>query len=134
MGEQVTHSYILLAVLSEFRDVALNRVIQPDLSLIEEPHDAACGCKDFRQRRQIEDGLHRHRLTPGRDRTVSERLAIDNLAFVAYDDHRSRSEFLADCVIENAVENRQPRICFLSRGENGQKKKYEQDCEPRAPI
>ena len=87
MREQVTDRDALLAILPELRDVRRDRLVEPEAPFLDEPHHGDGRCDDLRERRDIEHGVGRHRLTGRHERAVTERFPIRRVVAPADEHH-----------------------------------------------
>ena len=86
---QVTDGDRGLVELAEPGHELRDRIAQPDLSLLDELHHAGRRRDDFRERREIEDGVLGHRLRRRRDGALTERAAIGDRITAADQHHRA---------------------------------------------
>jgi hypothetical protein len=66
--------------------VGRDGIVDANLALLDELHDAAGGGDDFRKRSNVENGVERHRFFGGLKLAVAEGLLIDDLS-VMTDQH-----------------------------------------------
>ena len=87
MGQQMLDRDPVLAVTRKFGQVGRDAVAEPETPLLDENHHAGRRRHHLRQRRQIEDGVGRHRLRRPIHRARTERPLVDDLPSVPDDDH-----------------------------------------------
>ena len=96
MRHQVTDGDVSLAVPLESRNERRDTVAQPDLSLFQQDHHARRRRHHFRQRREVEDRVERHRLHGRDQRAVADGLLVERLLTAADEHHRPGQLFLGD--------------------------------------
>jgi hypothetical protein len=91
--QQVLDGDALPALALQLGDVARDRVAETKLPALDEYQRARRGRDDFRQTRQVEDGVSRHLLARGDERASAVSLAPDHAA-AARDEHDGAGQLL----------------------------------------
>ena len=104
---QVANRDGALAVPRELGNELRHRIAQPDGALLHQLHHARRRRDDFRQRREIENGVLRHRLRRGEDRALTERARIQN-CLASSDENDGAGELVGgDCLAHEPFDRRE---------------------------
>jgi len=90
MRQQLSNRNVALAVALEAGNIRCHPIAQADAALLDEHHHARRRGDDLGQRRQIEDGVERHRLDRRRDGAIADGLLIEDSIASADEDNRAR--------------------------------------------
>src|SRR5579883_2542023 len=123
MRHQKTNCDRALTAL-EFRDVFRNRIIEPDLTLLEKLHDGRRRRDDFGERGCVEDRIECHRLAGGNQCPGAICLLVNDPAVVTNGHDSARNHvgshrFINDCVylrelILSPAESPEQKMCEQS--------------------
>ncbi len=104
---QLADGNVGLAVLRELGNVLRHRIVELHLSELHHAHHRRRSGQHLGQRRRVEDGVGRHRLLRGLERTIAIRLAIDHCPIVADQQHGSGRISLLHGIFQQRVEWRE---------------------------
>ena len=104
----------------KFGQIFRHRIVQPDLPLLEQPHDGGRGGDHFGERRGVEDGVERHRLALRDQRPAAIGFLIDHLPVVPDQHYRARDQPIVDRALDLLVDSRRAREGFLRVQAGGQ--------------
>ena len=102
--QKIAHRDAVLAVLGEIRNERGDRIGEPDLAFFHQHHHRRRGRDDFRERRDVEDRVERHRLARGLDRATAVRLAQHDRVAAADDDDGAGELAFLDGVGDDVIE------------------------------
>lgn len=107
MCQQITDGNVFFSILTEFRNVFHNWIVQPYFPLLHQLHDGRCGRDYFRERRQVENRVYRHWPSDGFEGALAECLAIDHMTVVPDKKHRPRNVVVVDRGFDDGVKTGQ---------------------------
>ena len=110
MGKQLANSDVLLSIRGKFGQIFCHRVVQSKPALLVKLHDRRRRSQHFRQGREVEDGVFRHRFSHRRQRPIAVRLVKDDLAVVTGNHNRSGEFFSGDSGFDNAIDLAELRV------------------------
>ena len=96
VGQQVANRDVGLAIPLEPGDEGGDAVNQPQFAPLDQQHDAGRRGDGLGQRRKIEDRIERHRFARGQERTIANRLLVDEAVAQADEHDRARKPLLCD--------------------------------------
>src|SRR5262249_35494326 len=90
-----------------------------DLAFLEQLHQARRRGNHFRERRRVENRIHRHRLALRDQRARSIRFAIHHLPVMPYQQHSPGNESIMNRLLDLRVEGRTGRKTLLRAQRRG---------------
>ena len=107
--KQLTNRDPVLAIALEARHVIRDAVRQPQAPVLDQQHHRRSGRDDLGQRREVEDGVHRHRLDGRHNRAVAERPFVEDLASPSGQHDGARQLVASDGFGDQRLDQREPR-------------------------